>query len=191
MTVLLTVVVPTVAGREHWLARCLDSYERTLRGVTWNAVVLLGRPTCAHAWNEAMEQPVARYVHLTADDIEAHDGWLDAGIRRCEEGTIPAARILNGDGTLQSCGDEHDRPEGFVTEIARIPLLPAELAAAVFPIPELHYYSDNLVSDGARRRGWETVVTRDYLFTHHLAREGRVDSLLDDFMAYRHTQRIR
>lgn len=180
---LLTVVCPTISGREHWLERCYASYESTIGeppGSTWEWLTYKDYKSCAIGWNKGVADSRGDYIHLTADDIEAHDGWLQRGICRIEQGAIPAARILNGDGSLQSCGDEHDRPEGFVTEIARIPLLPRALALKIFPIQSDHYYSDNRVSDGARAHGWESVVTRGYLFTHHLALEGRTDTLARD-----------
>ena len=91
---------------------------------------------------------------------------------------MPAARVFHGDGTLQSCGDQFDREDGFVTEISRIPLLTRELVEQIFPIPPIHYYTDNIISDRARALGWPTVVNRSYLFTHHLAGEGRLDDRL-------------
>lgn len=178
------VVIPTVDGREHWLGRCRASYERTLAEYEAEILVIPNQPTCGDAWNIgvlALLMGQCDVIHLTADDIEAHDGWLEAGFARLNRNELPAARILNGDGSLQSCGDQFDRPEGFVTEIARIPLLTPPVAAAIFPIPDgMHYYTDNVVSDRARAVGWPTVVTRDYLFTHHLAGEGRLDRLDTD-----------
>jgi len=173
----VSVIIPTIASREESLERTITSYATHTPG-GFECIVIRDKPTCGIAWNEGVGLATQPYVHLTADDIEAHEGWLEAGIASLERGELPAARILNGDGSLQSCGDEHDRPEGFVTEIARIPLLTRELAQQIFPIPPLHYYTDNIVSDRARALGWPTVVNRSYLFTHHLAGEGRLDERL-------------
>lgn len=190
------IVIPTVAGREESLRRCVASYNRTLEPaeIPYAIHIERDRPTCGDAWNRAVwhfmterlpQTPSTRrpnIIHLTADDIEAHEGWFEAGYSRLRHHHLPAARILHGDGTLQSCGDEHEHEDGFETEIPRIPLLPAELAAVIFPIPEdMHYYTDNVVGDRARAHGWPTVVERAYEFTHHLAGEGRLDRLDLDY----------
>ena len=203
-TPFLGIVIPTVRGREESLKRCIASYTRTVDdlGIPYAIRIERDHPTCGAAWNRGIEHllteslpdtPSTRrpnLIHLTADDIEAHDGWYDAGFARLTWHEIPAARILHGDGNLQSCGDEFDRPEGFETEIARIPLLPREVVDHVFPIPaEMHYYTDNVVSDRAREIGWPTVVTRDYLFTHHLAGEGRLDRLDEDHALWLESRR--
>jgi hypothetical protein len=182
---MLSVIVPTVDGREEMLESCLSSYERTLASESWEVLVYRNKPTCGVAWNEGVKEAKGSFIHLTADDIEAHDGWFEAGLESLQRGELPAALILHSDGSLQSCGDEHDRPNGFVTEIPRIPFLTAHLARLIFPISPLHYYSDNLVGDAARRLGWETVVNREYCFTHHLASAGRIDErLMSDYRRY-------
>lgn len=203
-TPFLGIVIPTVRGREASLKRCIASYSRTLDGLGFPYVIRTERnhPTCGAAWNHGVDHlltaslpntPSTRrpnIIHLTADDIEAHDGWFDAGLARLHTHAIPAARILHGNGSLQSCGDEHERPEGYITEIARIPLFPAEIVPWLFPIPDaMHYYTDNVVSDRARLIDWPTVVTRDYLFTHHLAGEGRLDRLDEDHALWLESRR--
>lgn len=179
----LSIVIPTIASRAESYMRTINAYATRTEG-PFELITIRDKPTCGIAWNEGVAMAVGDYIHLTADDIEPHAGWLDAAIGSVELGELPAARILHGDGTLQSCGDEFDRPEGFVTEIARIPFLTREMALAIFPIPPLHYYTDNMVSDRAREYGWPTVVNRDYLFTHHLAGEGRLDRLASDGRRY-------
>lgn len=172
----ISVVIPTIKGREASLQRTIDSYLRTMDMV--ELIVIRDKSTCGIAWNEGVEAAGGDFVHLTADDIVAHDGWWQAAIMSMGVEQLPAGRILHGDGTLQSCGDELDRPDGFVTEIPRIPFLPAWLALEIFPIPPLHYYTDNIIGDRARELGWQTVVNRGYAFTHHLAGEGRLDDRL-------------
>lgn len=182
---IVSVVIPTINGREESLQRTISSYEGCRVDEELVFLVIHGKPTCGIAWNEGVSIATGDYIHLTADDIEAHKGWLQAGITSLDRGELPAARILHSDGSLQSCGDQFDRPEGFVTEIPRIPLLTRKLAAMIFPIPPLHYYTDNIVGDRGRSLGWETVVNRSYLFTHHLDGTGRLDDRLSsDYRRY-------
>lgn len=180
----LTIVIPTIASREISFDRTILAYNRE-SPVDVGFIVIRDRPTCGIAWNEGVAEADGDYIHLTADDIEPHPGWFEAGLESLARGELPAARILNGDKSLQSCGDELDRPDGFVTEIPRIPLLPRELARQIFPIPPWQYYGDNVVGDRARSLGWPTVVNRAYEFTHHLVGEGRLDDRLgSDYRRY-------
>lgn len=180
---MISVVIPTIKGREHLLKLCLESYSVSAPDL--EIIVIHDKSTCGIAWNEGVELASGEYVHLTADDIEAHPGWWQAGIASAKRKQLPAGRILHSDGSLQSCGDEHDRPDGFVTEVPRIPFLPMSLARQIFPIKPIHYWSDNLIGDLARSLGWETVVNRSYIFTHHLASEGRLDErLVSDYRRY-------
>ena len=101
---ILSVIVPTVTGREHWLKQALWSIERTVSRIH-EEIVILDKPTCGEGWNIGIEQAQGDYILLFADDLEAHQGWFEAGVESLERGIIPCARILNPDGTLQSCGD--------------------------------------------------------------------------------------
>lgn len=172
----VAVVIPTIKGREASLQRTIDGYLRTMDAV--ELIVVRDKATCGIAWNQGVREAEAEFIHLSADDIVPHEGWLEAAMISMAAEQLPAGRILHGDGTLQSCGDELDRPDGFVTEIPRIPFLPAWLALKIFPIPPIHYYTDNIVGDRARGFGWPTIVNRGYLFTHHLVGEGRLDDRL-------------
>lgn len=176
---LLTIVVPTVDGREQWLERCLASYFATTPDDT-QILVYRNRATCGIAWNEGIAEAIGAYVHLTADDIEAHPGWWKPAISATDLGWLPAPRILNGDGSLQSCGDADEQPDGTECEIARIPFASRAQLACIGPMAEWQYYGDNWFSHRGRACGYPSIVVRDYLFTHHLAGEGRIDTLAAD-----------
>ena len=172
---LITVVIPTIKERRHWLAKCQAGYHRTTGAIRIQQIVIEDRETCAIAWNEGIAQAKAPYIHLTADDIVPHKGWYQAAIAATEAGYVPAPLILNGDGSVQSCGNGVQRQrDGSLAEICRIPWGTRELFEQIGPTPEdMHYYTDNWFSWAARRAGVETRVCLDYLFTHHLAPERR------------------
>lgn len=69
---MISVVIPTVAGREHSLERCLAAYRAT---ADVELIVLADRQTCGVAWQEGIEQATGDYLHLSADDLEPHPGW--------------------------------------------------------------------------------------------------------------------
>jgi hypothetical protein len=172
---LITIVIPTISERAHWLASCLEGYELTTAGLPTQIVTVLDRETCAAAWNEGIAQAEGAYIHLTADDIVPHPGWWSAAVASAESNETPAAKILNTDGSLQSCGGAHLAPDGTKVSIARIPFGRQEWFKDIGPFPEdMHYYTDNWWSWAVMRTcGVPSVVNQAYLFTHHLAPERR------------------
>ena len=177
---MISVVCPTITGREDWLERCEAAYaERTVDAHEF--IVVKDEPTCGIAWNEGLRRRHDRATrfHLTADDVEPSQGWDLVGDVWLRKGILPAPRILNTDGTTQSCGDTVDeQPTGTRTELTRIPYFPLSLLPFVYPIIETHYYTDSWVSFRARQQGWDTQVVREFLFWHHFAQVGRLDSRL-------------
>ena len=190
MNLLLTIVMPTISAREEIFSRCYERYQETLRQEDikhrTQFFVLKDRPTCGIAWNEGIAMAEGEYIHLTADDIEPLDGWLLPAIESVKRGELPAARILNTDGTLQSCGTNHlEAPEGAEAEVARIPFASRAQFEAIGPMLEEHYMGDYWFSHRGRECGLPSKVVRNYAFIHHLAREGRKKSLSRDLKAYR------
>ena len=177
---MISVIVPTVAGREEHLARCLDNYAATTEN--YEVLVIPDKDVCGAAWCEGAERARGTHLHFSADDLYPHAGWADAAVGVCERGFLPAPRILNSDGTLQSCGGsdgwETEHPTGEQTDFSRIPFLHREQWERIAPhvvsfLRDRHYFTDNAVSTAAARFGIRTGVHRDYLFTHTLAEQSR------------------
>lgn len=181
----LTIICPTINGREHWLKRCRMSYLETgPDGAEF--LILRNYPTCNEAWNIGVPQARGDYIHITADDIEAHPGWWEAGRRAVDLGFTPCPRILNSDGTLQSCGnDANEAPELSPSKVARIPLVKREWIEYFLPFPEIHYMGDYWLTAQLLKHNIRTLVVRDYLFTHGFAMEGRLNTLDSDISVYR------
>jgi hypothetical protein len=97
----ISVVIPTIAGREHWLGNCIHAYERCSGDI--EIITVTDRETCGEAWAEGGKRAQGDFIHFTADDIEPHDGWDEAAILfnpaesggpRCQKGrkrTSPAS----------------------------------------------------------------------------------------------------
>lgn len=183
---MISVICPTIAGREHHLARCKAAYEATTtRDFEW--IPVHDQPTCGVAWNIGIALAKGDVLHLTADDLEPHPGWLEAALKKIESGFLPAPRILKPDGSLESCGwNDKEHPEDSITEYTRIPIAPREWFERIGPMLETHYANDRYFSHRARRVGLETIIARRYLFTHHWAKEGRLDHrMVEDDLAFR------
>lgn len=185
MSLVLTIVIPTIRGREHWLHQAVTSFERNTN-VTYEVIVERGHAVCGTAWNAGIEEARGDYILLAADDLEPFPGWFEAGKSVVDGGMLPSALILNSDGSVQSCGDSTERvADGTVVSIARIPFASRKQMAAIYPILPIHYATDNWFSHRGRLAGWQSVVYSGFRFTHHFAMEGRIDDrVMEDMAVY-------
>lgn len=182
---MISVICPTVTGREHWLEKARDSIERSVPAALIEWLEYRDLPTCGAGWNLGITESTGDYILLFADDLEAHDGWLEPATISVNTGVIPCPRILNHDGTLQSCGTfDSEAADGTPSVVARVPFLTREMALAMHPIMPNQYMGDHWITWRGLQLGWPTQVVRDMVFTHHFAQEGRIDSLASDVKAY-------
>lgn len=185
---LISVVVPTIDGREHWLRKACLSVVRATPLVEW--LEYRNLPTCGAGWNKGIEDATGDYLLFFADDLEAHPGWLEPAVAALDRGVIPCPRILNTDGSLQSCGTFADEAEdGTPSVVARVPFLTRDMALQMFPLFENHYMGDHWITWKGEQLGWPTLVVRDMVFTHHFAGEGRIDTLAADVKAFERATR--
>jgi hypothetical protein len=170
---LITVVVPTIQGREDDYLRCVTAYERTL-GNQLDLVTIRDFPTCGEAWNEGAKQAKGEFLHLTCDDLEPHGGWHEAAIEAVVRGYLPAPRVVNANGVLDSCGLHGvELPDKAIVQMSVIPFMSMEQWDKIGPTLPVHYFSDNWLSWRGAQEGYATVVRRRYEFTHHWAQPGR------------------
>ena len=182
---MISIICPTIAGREHWLERCQRSYCETTE-LEHEFIVVLDYPACNQAWNVGILEARGDFIHLTADDIEVHPRWAEIGLSWIAEHFLPCPRVLNSDGSLQSCGnDATEQLTGTSSDVARVPFFPREILHAFYPILPTHFMGDYWITHQARKFGWPTVVVREWVFTHHLAPEGRLDTLTSDLTIFR------
>lgn len=171
---LLSIVIPTVPGREDHYQRCLAAY-RDCTSTRNEIITEYDHPTVGTAWQAGADKAVGDYLHLTCDDLEPLDGWDIAAIRCAERGFLPAPRVADArTGSLQSRphhGSEF--PDGTDTGISVIPFLTRKQWQAVQPLFTAHYYTDDFISDRARQAGWPSVMCNGYSFRHHWAQHRR------------------
>lgn len=176
---MISIIIPTVKGRERFLDECLASYAA--HSHDYELHVIVDRPACGIAWVEGAEKAVGDYIHFSADDLQPLQGWQEAAIQTADMGVLPAPRILNGDGSLQTCGGNDgfiERPTGHITDFTRIPFMRRDqweqIRDRVEPfLREAHYYTDNAISFAGTEKGIRTAVHRGYAFIHHFAQEKR------------------
>lgn len=175
----VSVIIPTVAGRDDILERVLGAYRAT-DGVS-EVVVEYNNPTCGVAWQKASQAVDGDYVLFGADDLEPLPGWLPPLIEACEAGMVPCPVVLEPDGvTVQSAGatgwdlTKTVPADWGETGWTTVPFIRRDWMDAVLPIPPIHYCTDTWFSAKLQlERGLPTVVRNDSRFVHHNALPGR------------------
>lgn len=175
---MLSVVLPTISGREESLARAIAAYEDTLRGVTHEIIVIQDAPTWPTACNMGYSKAVYDVIHFSADDLEALPGWHVGALELLErEDVLPAPAVYDylppPEGVFANA---EDGPDGAFTHFTRIPIMTREQWERIGAWPEIIYYADLWVSEKARTIGIRTKMVYSYAFIHHWSQIGRVDS---------------
>lgn len=157
---ILSVVMPTITGREQELARSIEAYERlTPLPIEW--VIEHDHPTCAAAWDAGVPKTTGEILHMGADDIEpATDEWFPAALKVIEQGNVPLGWVM-----------EHGVT--FGRDFARVVICRREWWRDINP--ELHYWSDNQFDDLMRESGHQPVVAEGFDFLHRKSLIGRPD----------------
>src|SRR5438445_12859155 len=98
----VSVVVPTVDGREEHLDRLVRTYAATAEGCyELDLVVKRNYPTCGHGWQAGLEDIRGEYVHFTCDDIEPHPGWALPAMECVDRGFLPRPHVYRPQGAPQ------------------------------------------------------------------------------------------
>ena len=178
---LISIIIPTVPGREDHYDRCVDAYlHRT--SSAFEFITETDHATVGLAWQAGAEKACGDYIHLTCDDLEPLDGWDIAAVKAADAGSVPAPRVTHaGTGELQSWpawGREHE--DGTDAGFSAIPFLSRQMWEAVRPCFLGHYYADNFISDRARAAGWPSLMCNGYAFRHHWAQHRRGAGMTQD-----------
>jgi hypothetical protein len=172
---MLSVVIPSIDGREDSLARARDAYLRT--GPTeMEIIVVRNLANWPAACNEGYRRAVGDRLHFTADDLEPIEGWWQEALPWLDEhDELPAPRVFNHspDGVWDNAIDGAD---GAIPHFTRIPLMTRDQYERIGPWPEIPYASDVWLSERGRTLGIETRMFHSYAFVHHWSQVGRIDS---------------
>lgn len=157
----VSIIIPTITGREESHARCVASYKATKpAGIILQLITVPDRPDCGTAWNDGAAVATGEYLHITADDIEAHPGWLEAALTALEHGYVPSPVLdLPWGGTDGDIG-----PDGEPARMTPLPFLRREDWPGS---PAIHYWSDVAVSERLHAAGHDIRWCHAYRFTHH------------------------
>ena len=172
---MISVVIPTIAGREESLERTISAYESTLPGS--DLIVIQDAPSWPAACNMGYQQAKGDVIHFTADDLEPLAGWHEeALVRLAQHDELPAPKVMNhsADGVWDNAVDG---PDGALTHFTRVPMMTHEQYERIGSWPEqLDYCADVWVSERGRVLGIETRMCHSYAFVHHWSQIGRIDT---------------
>jgi len=191
----ITVVLPTITGREKSLEKAARSYERTLAGVDHDIVIIQDAPTWPEACNAGYYKSDSPYILFGADDLDALPGWWKAGKKALEENMmeLPAPRVYDNFGPegKRQFSNWKDGDDGDLTHFTRVPLMSKHQWETIGPWPPLVYYADLWVSEKARTLGIRTRMVYGFDFFHRWSQIGRVDSQQNLDEAGWHLNRLR
>lgn len=161
----ISIVVPTVDGREDHLRRCLDAYEHRSNAYI-ELIVIENEPTCGIAWQKGAEQASGHFLHFTADDLEPAFAWDLHARHAANDGIIPMPRIYGPDKRIEPLGPS-------TQGCTRIPFCTMAQWEQIGPMIPLHYYTDNWFSHKAQQAGLMLREKMGYTFMHHWAQPAR------------------
>jgi len=196
----LTVVIPTMPGREEYLDRAVRGYrERTVGDV--RVIVVEGAQTCGIGWQVGAERAVEEgtdFLHLSADDIVPDWNWnvplaetVAGGAIPCCSIIVPIKESLDPETQMPIAGAPFGREQFF----ERVPSSSAEVAdwqetkgdseypAAPFcsvhqweligPMIPTTYGTDKWFGLRAKRAGFRVVARHNARLYHYVAQAGR------------------
>jgi GT2 family glycosyltransferase len=179
MTRQVSVIIPTIEGREDVLGKVIEAYRRYTPDL--ELIVIRNHESIGQAWNIGSAQATGRYLHFTTDDTEPVSGWFEAAQAVTARNLLPAARVIMLDGSLESCGSMGD---GATFENECDDFTPCRNVQLMFCTrqqfeaigefaPKMHYYVDDDWTWRALVKGFMAVTCKGYTFIHHRSQVGR------------------
>lgn len=171
----ISVIVPTVQGREDHLVRCTEAYTRLAEGnYDLELIVEHDHRSCGLGWQAGAEKSHGDFIHLTDDDIEPRPGWHAPAIEAVRQGFIPAPQVYDPAGYPQS----HPQvgvvsPDWTTVHMSALPFCSRAQWEKIAPLCTIHYFSDDFFSVRAHQAGWRPRLRTGYAFTHWWAQVKR------------------
>ncbi len=172
---LISVVIPTIPGREAVFTRVYAAYANDTYGPhSVEFIVERGHPTVGRAWQAGAEKAAGDYIHLTNDDCEPHPGWWHPAVEAVERGYVPAPQVYDRAGGPQSLPVWGSVASDWTpVHCGTIPFLGRSQWENIQPLFTAHYWTDQFITDRAQAAGWPCVLRTGYAFTHYWAQPGR------------------
>lgn len=171
----ISIVIPTVSGREDHYARCVQAYTDLADGNYHLEIITeVDHPAVGMAWQAGAMRAQGDFTHLTNDDIEPLAGWHMPAVDAVESGFMPAPQVYGPDGNPQS----HPSP-GMVSpdwtpvHMSALPFFSTAMWQEIQPLFTAHYFTDDFCSQRSERAGWPCRLRTGYAFRHWYAQHKR------------------
>lgn len=179
MTPRLSIILPTITGREDLLAVTREAYETTVEGEA-EIIVVRERPTIGEAWNAGVAEAEGEFLLLGADDLVPFPGAVEAAIEAAGRNLYPVPWITRPDGSTEARGSMgggmllgDSTPEGTICNSSPIPFFSRAIADRLGPALPIHYYADDHLGWRARTCGLSIRLVSAYRFQHLEGTVGR------------------
>ena len=171
----ISVIIPTVAGREEYLERCVAAYTAHAQGAyVLDLIIEHDHPSCGVGWQAGLDRARGEYIHLSDDDIEPRPGWHAPAIEAVECGFLPAPQVCDPNGHPQSRPQEGVLGRDWTpVDMAALPFASRVQMEKITPLLCCHYFTDDFISWRGARAGWQTVLRSGYAFVHWWAQVKR------------------
>lgn len=199
----VSVVIPTVDGREEYLDRCIRGYEERTDAEV-ELLIVRNRWSGGEAWQIGSQEATGDYLHLTNDDIIPGEGWLGDCVEAVRRGMVPvvvcvtASSAVHDDELMPLPGNplnEHathfeGRPKvqrpwhvadrENASEYPSLPFCSMEQWRAIGPMIPTQYGTDKWFGQRAWDAGFANVCVPS-VFYHFAAGVGR-DDMIDGWL---------
>jgi hypothetical protein len=171
----ISVIVPTVEGREENLEMCVAAYTKLAEGAyELDLIIEHDHPSCGAGWQAGLAHAKGEYIHLSDDDIVPQPGWHIPAIEAVECGFLPAPQVTDPRGYPQSRPQEGAFGKDWTpVDMSALPFASAEQMEKITPLLTCHYYTDDWIGWRGARAGWQTVLRSEYRFVHWWAQHKR------------------
>jgi GT2 family glycosyltransferase len=177
----ISVVIPTIKGREALVERTVAAFRATVPGPELQIVLVKERMTIGRAWNDGVPACEGDYLMLAADDVLSHPAWHEAAMQAASNDYYPAPRLDNPDGSVLATGSMGGRwiltgcADWAPVVSSQFPFMRRELWREVGPSLEIHYFADDYLAARARSAGLIPVYRQGYRMTHLEGLPGRAE----------------
>lgn len=165
----VSIIIPTVTGREQDYNRLYDAldFPRDMR--IHEVIIVKDRDTCGEAWQLGVNNAMGEYVVCLADDLcPIGTKWIDRAIEAWDIGWCPVPKIWTmPSGEIESAGVWRQHfPHGTEVPTTTIPFCKTDFWQGKYVMPNMHYATDNLFADWCKSEGRIPRVVEGFNFTH-------------------------
>jgi hypothetical protein len=171
----ISVVIPTVEGREDHLERCVECYSRE-DGTDYELELVIehDHPSCGAGWHAGAERCTGDYIHLTCDDIAPREGWAPPAVEAVDQGFLPAPQVYGPNGQPQSLPVVGwVAPDWTPVVMTALPFMSRAQYDLIKPLFLAHYFTDDWISARGEWFHIETMLRDKYAFDHYWAQVKR------------------